>query len=460
MVVPHHGCSKASPFLVNCYRSVMAFVNVNIPIILYSSSLLLVVSLLDGNKDAIVHGDKKSFLQLLLRAATFLCYVSLSASVLPMIGDIITRKRRSPIFDSEGKPVSTSMIRQMPPILPDPSHCSPKEYQLVRRSLATAHQAKQATQKISSKASWALVTGASKGIGRAIAISLARRRIPTVLVARDLQQLESICKEIHECYGVTAIPLKCDLTSALEVNQLVDKLHRKTIVTEGENEARLIDRIDVLINNAGLGDSRDFLDEDLSPETIMTILSLNVVGTTLLTKELGRAMKSVRASQQRISGGRIVMISSVMGIVPGIAGCAVYAATKAYQKSFCASLGREMELMTADGPPIAVTCVLPGGVSGTDFEKSAKMETSPVFWLPGSLGLSLTPDQVAETTVRATICGNQREVVIGFVYQITFHFFAEIFPARVTQLLSELLTRPWKTRPELKLPFAAHEKDE
>eukprot|EP00536_Pseudo-nitzschia_multiseries_P012359 jgi/Psemu1/31787/gm1.31787_g len=350
---------------------------------------------------------------------------------------------------------------------------------------------------------WALVTGASQGIGRAIVIELVRDRgISVVAVARNQLALEELRSELGGSNSNSndndntrrglVLPIRCDVSDRSDVDRLLETLATTEVPRVEHNEQKqqqkqkqeqkqkqqdrrpkLLDHIDILVNNAGAGDSSDFFRDGCSNERLHDLMALNVVGTTHLTQTLGRAMRRRTTPGDRPRLKRIAVVSSVMGVFPGNAGCAVYAATKAYQRSWCASLSRELELeqqptqeqrqeqkqeqtnpetvnssssssssSSSGKHPLSVTCVLPGAVGATGFEASSHMQDAPVFWLPG---LALTPEHVATATVGACLRpAPPREVVVGIVYQLTIFGIVDWLPRRVTQVLAELVTRPWK----------------
>ncbi|HVR74875.1 MAG TPA: 3-oxoacyl-[acyl-carrier-protein] reductase [Planctomycetota bacterium] len=165
----------------------------------------------------------------------------------------------------------------------------------------------------------ALVTGASQGIGREIARSLADRGARVVAAARSEQKLESLCEEIVGSGG-EAIPLVLDLGAAEEVP---DRLGSLPESWRG---------IEVLVNNAGV--TEDGLLARMSLEQWQRVLAINLTGAFALTKEVVRGMMRKR-------WGRIISISSVVGLM-GNPGQANYAASKAGLVGFSKSLAKEL----------------------------------------------------------------------------------------------------------------------
>lgn len=165
----------------------------------------------------------------------------------------------------------------------------------------------------------ALVTGASQGIGRAIARTFAARGARVVLAARSLDKLESLAEEIRAAGG-EALPFSLDISRAEEVPEQLRQLP--------EDFAD----VDVLINNAGI--TRDSLMARMQLEQWRAVLDTNLTGSFAVTREFVRSMMRKR-------WGRIVFISSVVGLM-GNVGQANYGASKAGMIGFSKSLAREL----------------------------------------------------------------------------------------------------------------------
>jgi 3-oxoacyl-[acyl-carrier protein] reductase len=166
----------------------------------------------------------------------------------------------------------------------------------------------------------ALVTGASRGIGRAIALELARQGMQRLLlVARDREKLAEVASEI-EVMGVEVVVLAIDLTQTIEVNIALAQAWR----TYGP--------IHLLVNCAGVAYQSSFLQSKL-PQ-VQAELSLNLLGTYNMTHLLARRM----ASQKE---GTIVNVSSLMGKVAAPT-MATYSATKFALLGFTQALRREL----------------------------------------------------------------------------------------------------------------------
>ena len=179
----------------------------------------------------------------------------------------------------------------------------------------------------------ALVTGASRGIGRAIAIKLASEGAAVAInYAGNAKAAEEV-KSIIEQAGGKAMLVQADISSAEAVDEMVSK------VVEG------LGGIDILVNNAGI--TKDNLILRMSEEDFDDVISINLKGAFLCSKEAAKQML-------RKKSGRIINISSVVGI-GGNAGQANYASSKAGMIGLAKSLAKEL-----GGKGITVNVVAPG----------------------------------------------------------------------------------------------------
>ncbi|MEW6705568.1 MAG: SDR family oxidoreductase [Pseudomonadota bacterium] len=198
---------------------------------------------------------------------------------------------------------------------------------------------------------WALVTGASGGIGQEIARELAAAGYALVLVARDAARLARVADELAQAHGVPVQPLPCDLAQAGAVEALAQALAQGDIVPE------------VLVNNAGFGVYGEHARTDWQAEHGM--IELNVTALTALTKRLLPGM--VRRGR-----GRILNVASTAAFQPGPY-MAVYYATKAYVLSYSEALAEEL---SSSG--ITVTALCPGPTA-TAFSQRAQAVDSALF---------------------------------------------------------------------------------
>ncbi len=189
----------------------------------------------------------------------------------------------------------------------------------------------------------ALVTGPTAGIGRSFVQALAQRDYDLVLVARDKQRLDSLAGELRERHGVEVEVLPADLAD------------RSSLATV---EGRLSDAdrpVDLLVNNAGFGLKRPFLENDIEHEQAM----LDVLVTAVMRLSHA-ALRSMTARER----GAIINVSSVAGYLPR----GTYSAAKAYVTSFS-----EWADLTYRDRGVRVMALLPG-FTKTEFH--ARMDVS------------------------------------------------------------------------------------
>lgn len=181
----------------------------------------------------------------------------------------------------------------------------------------------------------ALVTGASRGIGRAIAVKLAACGASVAGVARSLDGLQATLEAIRAAGG-TAEGYAANVASSADVQRVVDEIEAK------------FQRIDVLVNNAGV--TRDGLMLRMEDSAWQEVIDTNLKGTFLFARAVGVSMMRARY-------GRIINISSVAGLV-GNPGQANYAASKAGIIGFSKTVARELA-----SRGITVNVVAPGFVT-------------------------------------------------------------------------------------------------
>ncbi|MEP7078134.1 MAG: SDR family NAD(P)-dependent oxidoreductase [Chthoniobacterales bacterium] len=194
----------------------------------------------------------------------------------------------------------------------------------------------------------ALVTGASAGIGREFARQLAGRAGVIVLVARRRDRLEELRRELTQQDPNLNVHVRAaDLSKTGQVAELCEWLEQEKIA------------IDLLINNAGLGDSGNFAASE--PSRVEEMILVNVFSLTLLARRLLPSMIARRR-------GAILNVSSSASFLP-MAQLAVYAATKAYVTSFSEALRSELR-----GTGVVVSALCPGPVH-TEFTLVARRES-------------------------------------------------------------------------------------
>ncbi|MBS1874133.1 MAG: 3-oxoacyl-[acyl-carrier-protein] reductase [Acidobacteria bacterium] len=178
----------------------------------------------------------------------------------------------------------------------------------------------------------ALVTGASRGIGKACALTLARAGAKVVLAARGIEKLEEAAGEIR-ANGGEAVPVTVDLSSTESIKEAFSK----TIKEQG--------RIDILVNNAAI--TKDNLALRMKVDDWESVLQTNLTGAFV-------CIQQVLPTMMRERWGRIINLSSIVGAT-GNAGQANYAASKAGLLGLTKTLAQEMASRN-----ITVNAVAPG----------------------------------------------------------------------------------------------------
>jgi uncharacterized protein len=214
-----------------------------------------------------------------------------------------------------------------------------------------------------------VVTGASEGIGLAIARAFAQQQHQVVLVARREALLVKEALAIKAAYGIDAVPLAIDVNRA-DAGALIDA----ALASRGLHA-------DVLVNNAGFGLSGEFA--QLGSDDIDALVACNIVALTRLCRHFLPAMSA------RHSGG-IINIASLAGLTPGPYQAAYYAS-----KAYVISLSRALSAETS-GDGVRVMAVTPGPVE-TGFH--ARMNAEQSFYR------RLVPAPTAEVVARSTVRG-------------------------------------------------------
>ena len=216
----------------------------------------------------------------------------------------------------------------------------------------------------------AIVTGASRGIGEAIARKFCQQGADVMLCSRSAESVATIAESLSAEAG-NARSTQADISNKADVEALVDLTVKE------------FDRVDILVNNAGI--TRDALFMRMKDEDWDAVLQTNLTGTAY-------CMRTVIRSMMRQRSGRIINISSVVGVA-GNAGQANYAASKAGIIGLTKSVAKE-----AGSRGITVNAITPGFITTEMTEKISEANQQKMLEMipTGSFG---TPVDVAEAAL-------------------------------------------------------------
>jgi short-subunit dehydrogenase len=238
---------------------------------------------------------------------------------------------------------------------------------------------------------WALITGASSGIGRALAHAFASRGYSLFLTARNEPALRRVAADCAEKFKIATEIYRADLSDPQAVDALITALSPEEHAFE------------ILVNNAGFGVQGAFRKTALDAELSMVHVQVDV--TLKMTKALLPGMVARRS-------GRILNVASVYSFAP-VAFQSVYAASKAFMLSFSAALSEELR-----GSGVTVTALCPG-LTQTEFRVRAGIPEK------NKVG-GATAEHIAEIAARQTLKG-KRVVVPGLPNHL-FAFLARRLP--------------------------------
>jgi len=192
---------------------------------------------------------------------------------------------------------------------------------------------------------FAIVTGASTGIGLELAKCCACENFD-LLIAADEPEIHAVAAEIRKL-GANVDALEADLATIEGVDKLVAAARGRPV--------------DALLANAGRGLGHAFLDQDFAK--VRRVIDTNITGTVYLIHTIGNEMR-------RRDSGRILIVGSIAGFIPG-SFQAVYNGTKAFLDSFSFALREELR-----GSKVSVTCLMPGATETAFFRRADMMDTS------------------------------------------------------------------------------------
>lgn len=224
---------------------------------------------------------------------------------------------------------------------------------------------------------WVLITGATSGIGRELALKFGEAGFKLVITGRREKALEELSTQLFDEYGTESIPIKGDLSAMTEVELLFKEIDHLTI--------------GIAILNAGFGTSGKFINSDLEQE--LNMLDLNCKSVLSMAHYFAKKMK------KQSKKGAIVFLSSMVAF-QGVPNAANYAATKAYVQSLSEALALELKPEGID-----VLAAAPGPVS-SGFSDRANMK----------MNMSLKPHDVGVPIIEAI--GRKTNILPGFLTKL------------------------------------------
>lgn len=227
---------------------------------------------------------------------------------------------------------------------------------------------------------YTLITGASGGIGEAASKAFASKKHNLILVARNEQKLQQLCDELSSNYGIKTAYIVADLSRADASREIFDVCQKRNL------------QVDVLINNAGIGSSGEFPDNDLTTE--LDIIQINCSSLTALTHLFLQGMKAKKS-------GTIINLGSLIAFIASPY-MSVYAASKHFVKIFTYSLAEECKPYN-----IHVLFFSPGLTTSNFMNTKATNNAWGKSLTDGAA--TQTPDQVAS------------ELAMAFDQKKTFH---------------------------------------
>ncbi len=254
---------------------------------------------------------------------------------------------------------------------------------------------------------WALVTGASSGIGEAFVRYLAAAGMNVILVARRKERLEKLAKEMEASKNIQALAVPLDLSS----DDFLEKL--KQHVADKE--------IGMLVNNAGFGSVGLYARNDAQRESEM--VKLHCLAPTILTHYFVRPMMERKK-------GTIIFVGSIVGYQP-VPYISTYSATKAFNMFLGKSLWYELRKHHIDALALA-----PGGTE-TEFQQVIHQSASAI---------AAKPDAVVRSAMRAL---GKKPVVVHGIHNKIWAFSSRFLPVRMS-----LSLHGWYMRVTTKTDFS------
>lgn len=216
----------------------------------------------------------------------------------------------------------------------------------------------------------AIVTGAARGIGKAIVLALAKNGCDVIVADLDEESAKSTASDVRNL-GVNALPVKVDVVDTEQVKLMIKQSYEK------------FNTIDILINNAGI--TRDKLLMRMKEQDWDVVLQVNLKGAFNCTKQVVRNMI-------KQNSGKIINIASVVGVM-GNVGQSNYAASKAGLIGFTRSIAKEL-----GGRNIQVNAIAPGYIE-TEMTKNLPQDVKDNYIKQIPMNRGGTTEEVAKTVL-------------------------------------------------------------
>lgn len=257
---------------------------------------------------------------------------------------------------------------------------------------------------------WAVVTGASSGIGRSIALEAASRGYNVVVAARRRKELDLLAAKLRGDHAVESLVVSVDLSTT----DGATKLHRAT--------GHLTASIELVVANAGFATVGEFVAEPA--RQIEQMISLNVASVASVTRLYGADLAAA-------GRGTLLLTSSLTALAP-LPYASLYAATRAFVHSLAEGLAVELQPHN-----VSIHCLLPSatdtGFASTSGIESALAFTGPFF---RPLGVATSADTVAEVALDAVAAQHSTDVYINFVQRCYALTARALLPRRLSGLFS------------------------
>jgi len=235
-----------------------------------------------------------------------------------------------------------------------------------------------------------LITGASSGIGRALAREFAKHQFNIIAVALYDNALNQIKNELLSHHRIEVETISIDLTHEGSAAALYHEVKNRGY------------KVDILVNDAGIGQRDYFVEGDWGK--YLEIIQLNIIALTKLTHMYAKEMVSRNE-------GKILQLGSIAGFQPGPL-MAVYHASKAFVVSLSEALATEFEDMESN---VTITCLCPGPTETAFFAKADMLDTNVYQNKEKTM---MQPDEVAEGAYQALMDG-ERIYIPGAMNKVT-----------------------------------------